>query len=295
MIKHYLSLTKPGIIFGNVIAAAAGFFLAAKGQIDWTLFFATLFGVIFIVGSGCAFNNYIDRDIDGKMQRTKNRVLVKGRIPVSHALAFAALIGIVGFYLLAQFTNIYALGFGILGYAVYVGFYSLMYKRTSVYSTAIGSISGACPPVMGYVAVTGQVDVGAMILLVAFCLWQIPHSYAIAIYRFNDYQQAKIPVLPIKEGIKAARYHIVAYIVAFTLVSLMLTQQNYAGMVYAAFMTGLGMYWVYIAMAEYSEQNEQAWGKKMFILSIITICCFSMLISTDFIASSQVVIGTSNS
>ncbi len=293
MFKHYLSLTKPGIIFGNLIAAAAGFLLAAKGQIDWPLFIATMSGVILIVGSGCTFNNYIDRDIDGKMQRTKNRVLVTGRLPVSNALMFASLLGVIGFGLMYQFSNLYALGFGVLGFVVYVGFYSLMYKRTSVFSTAIGSISGACPPVMGYVAVTGQVDSGALILLVAFCLWQIPHSYAIAIYRFNDYQQAKIPVLPIKEGIKAARYHIIVYIIAFVLVSLMLTHQNYVGFLYAAVMTILGGYWAYIAMIEYNETNQQAWGKKMFILSIITICCFSMLISTDFVAASPSVITSS--
>lgn len=288
MFKHYVSLTKPGIIFGNLIAAAAGFFLAAKGDIDWLQFLATMFSIIAIVGSGCAFNNYVDRDIDGKMERTKNRVLVKGLMPVSHALIFALIIGLAGFAVLWLFTNPQAFSMGAVGFVVYVGLYTLVYKRTSIYSTAIGSLSGACPPVIGYLAVTAQFDTGALILLVAFCLWQIPHSYAIAIYRYADYQKAEIPVLPLRDGIKAARFHIVAYIIAFIAVCLLLTQQNYAGMIYAAVMTVLGLYWLYTAVMEYSESDERSWGKKQFFLSIITICFFSLLISVDFVPTATV-------
>lgn len=283
MLKNYLSLTKPGIIFGNLIASAAGFFLAAKGQIDWPLLLATIFGVVFIVGSGCAFNNVIDRDIDGKMQRTKNRVLVTGLLSVNRALVFATMLGTIGFGLMYFFTSPLALAFGALGFVVYVGFYSLMFKRTSVYSTAIGSLSGACPPVMGYVAVTGTMDIAALILLMAFCLWQIPHSYAIAIYRFSDYQQAKIPILPIIKGTRSARFHMLAYIIAFVIVCVMLTQQNYASILFAIVMTTLGLYWAYVAVMEYGASNEQLWGKKLFILSVIIICSFSALISLDFV------------
>jgi len=289
MLKHYISLTKPGIISGNLIATAAGFFLAAKGDIDWQLLIFTLLGVTLIVGSGCAFNNYIDRDIDGKMERTKNRALVKGMLSTKSALIFATIIGILGFSALVFFTNAWATGMSVVGFLVYVGLYSLMLKRTSVYGTAIGSISGACPPVIGYLAITAQFDMGAAILLVAFCLWQMPHSYAIAIYRFSDYQRANIPVLPLTDGIKAARYHIIAYIIAFILVCLLLVQQNYVGMVYAVVMSVLGIYWVYIALMEYSEKNQIAWGKKLFLLSIVIICCFSTLISLDFVADSSLI------
>lgn len=284
MIKHYMQLTKPGIIGGNLIAAAAGFFLAAKGQIDWPLFCAAMLSVILIIGSGCTFNNCIDKDIDGKMERTQSRVLVTGQLPIKNAILFACLLAVIGFAVMAVYTNIYALSFGVLGFFVYVVLYTLMSKRTSIHSTAIGSISGACPPVIGYCAVTNQIDLGALIVFLAFCLWQIPHSFAIAIFRFRDYQQASIPLLPLEKGIKTARIQIIAYVVSFTAVALLLSVLNYTGLIYAMTMLALGLYWAYIAIVEYNEEKLQAWGRKMFVLSIVIICCFSLLISIDFVS-----------
>jgi protoheme IX farnesyltransferase len=282
MIKSFLQLTKPGIIIGNLIAAAAGFFLAAQGNIDWFLFLAMCSGVILIIASGCVFNNYIDRDIDGLMQRTCNRVLVKKLVSLNSALVYAFILGLAGFTVLFVFTNITSLSFGALGFIVYVGFYSLYFKRKSIYGTLVGSLSGACPPVIGYCAITGNFDIGAAIILIAFCLWQIPHSYAIAIYRMTDYQAAKIPVLPICKDIKTARKHIIAYITAFTLVSLLLSQQAYVGIIYAVVMSILGAYWLYIAIADFNRLSNQMWAKRLFVFSILTITILSVLISFDF-------------
>lgn len=282
MIKSFLQLTKPGIIIGNLIAAAAGFFLAAQGNIDWFLFLAMCSGVILIIASGCVFNNYIDRDIDGLMQRTCNRVLVKKLVSLNSALVYAFILGLAGFTVLFVFTNITSLFFGALGFIVYVGFYSLYFKRKSIYGTLVGSLSGACPPVIGYCAITGNFDIGAAIILIAFCLWQIPHSYAIAIYRMTDYQAAKIPVLPVCKDIKTARKHIIAYITAFTLVSLLLSQQAYVGIIYAVVMSILGAYWLYIAIADFNRLSNQMWAKRLFVFSILTITILSVLISFDF-------------
>ena len=208
MFKQYLQVTKPGIIFGNLISVIGGFLLASKGHIDYPLFVWTLLGVSLVVASGCVFNNYIDRDIDRKMERTKNRVLVKGLISPEASLVYATLLGIAGFMLLWFGANPLACWLGVMGFVVYVGVYSLYMKRHSVYGTLIGSLSGAAPPVIGYCAVTGDFDSGAAILLAIFSLWQMPHSYAIAIFRFKDYQAANIPVLPVVKGISVAKNHI---------------------------------------------------------------------------------------
>lgn len=287
MLKHYLSLSKPGIICGNLIAAAAGFFLAAKGQIDWSLFIATMLGIATVIASGCAFNNYVDQDIDSLMRRTQNRVLVLGLISPSHAIIFASVTGIIGFLLLAIYTNWVAVSLGILGFMIYVVLYTLAYKRTSVHATAVGSLSGACPPVIGYCAVTNQFDSGAVILLIVFCLWQIPHSYAIAIYRFQDYKRAGIPVLPLEAGTQRTKYHMIAYIIAFILVCLLLTREDYTSLFYAVSMTALGAYWVRIVLKN-NQGDEQAWAKKLFVFSIVIICCFSLLISTDFLLQDMI-------
>lgn len=121
MFKQYLLLTKPGIVFGNMISVAGGFFLASKGDIDLMLFLATALGVALVIASGCVFNNYIDRDIDEKMERTKNRVLVKGLVPPTHAIVYACVLGIAGVALLYKATNLLAVALVLMGFVVYVG------------------------------------------------------------------------------------------------------------------------------------------------------------------------------
>lgn len=206
MIKSYLQVTKPGIIIGNLISVVGGFLLAAKGHMDHMLFAYTILGVSLVVASGCAFNNLIDRDIDRKMERTKNRVLVKGLVSVHTTFALAIVLGVLGFAILYFGANPLAMWLAVMGFVVYVFVYSLYMKRHSVYGTLIGSLSGAAPPVIGYCAVSNEFDTGALILLAIFSLWQMPHSYAIAIFRFKDYQAANIPVLPVVKGIAVAKH-----------------------------------------------------------------------------------------
>ncbi|AYM89111.1 heme o synthase [Serratia sp. T13T92] len=285
MIKQYLQVTKPGIIFGNLISVVGGFLLASKGSIDYPLFLATLLGVSLVVASGCVFNNYIDRDIDKKMERTKNRVLVKGLIAPSVSLVYATLLGIAGFALLYIVANPLAMWLAVMGFVVYVGVYSLYMKRHSVYGTLIGSLSGAAPPVIGYCAVTNEFDAGALILLAIFSLWQMPHSYAIAIFRFKDYQAANIPVLPVVKGISVAKNHITLYILAFMIATLMLTLGGYAGYKYLIVAAAVSVWWLGMALRGYKAENDSVWARKLFVFSIVAITSLSVMMSIDFSAS----------
>jgi protoheme IX farnesyltransferase len=285
MIKQYLQVTKPGIIFGNLISVVGGFLLASKGSIDYPLFLATLVGVSLVVASGCVFNNYIDRDIDKKMERTKNRVLVKGLIAPSVTLVYATVLGIVGFALLYIAANPLAMWLAVMGFVVYVGVYSLYMKRHSVYGTLIGSLSGAAPPVIGYCAVTNVFDAGALILLAIFSLWQMPHSYAIAIFRFKDYQAANIPVLPVVKGISVAKNHITVYILAFMIATLMLTLVGYAGYKYLIVAAAVSVWWLGMALRGYKTENDSVWARKLFVFSIVAITSLSVMMSIDFSAT----------
>ncbi|OSM98153.1 MULTISPECIES: heme o synthase [Lonsdalea] len=288
MIKQYLQVTKPGIIFGNLISVIGGFLLAANGSIDYSLFIATLFGVSLVVASGCVFNNVIDRDIDKKMERTKNRVLVRGLISLKVTLAYAALLGIAGFALLYVAANPLAMWLAVIGFVVYVGVYSLYMKRHSVYGTLIGSLSGAAPPVIGYCAVSNQFDAGALILLLIFSLWQMPHSYAIAIFRFKDYQAANIPVLPVVKGISVAKHHITLYILAFMIATLMLSLGGYAGYKYLVVAAAVSLWWLGMALSGYKNLNDdRLWAKKLFMFSIVAITSLSVMMSIDSITPAQ--------
>lgn len=281
MLKKYLLITKPGIIFGNLIAVIGGFFLASQGHFDFAKLVAVMIGTSFVVASGCVFNNYVDRDIDSMMERTKNRVMVKGLISPTIALIYATTLGVAGALTLHFFTNDLALGFAIMGFVVYVGLYTLYFKRNSEYGTIIGSLSGAAPPVIGYCAASGQFDLGAAILLLIFCLWQIPHSYAIAIFRFNDYKAAEIPVLPVKRGINIAKRHIVGYIVAFAAAAVSLYVCDYAGIGFLIVTGLISVYWLFIAIKDYSKANEVQWAKRLFMISILAITVLSVMMSFE--------------
>lgn len=278
--KRYLLITKPGIIMGNLISVLGGFFLAANGSQSLPLLVMTLMGVSLVIASGCVFNNYIDRDIDGLMERTRNRVLVKGLISPRASLIYASLLGVAGVLLLGQINGLAAL-LGGLGFVVYVGLYSLWLKRRSVYGTLVGSLSGAMPPVIGYCAVRGEFDSGALVLLLIFSLWQMPHSYAIAIFRLRDYQAAGIPVLPVLRGIRVTKDHMLGYIIAFALAALMLTGTGYAGYGYLGVALLVSAIWLLLAVNGYRVSDDAVWARKLFFFSIIAITALSLMMSVD--------------
>lgn len=283
MFRRYLKVTKPGIIMGNLISVAGGFLLASRGDVDPWLMVATLIGLSLVVASGCAINNVIDRDIDVAMARTRTRVTVTGEMSAFAALSHGILLGIVGFGLLIAYTTQAAVFFAAFGYVIYVGVYSLYMKRNSVYGTFVGSLSGAVPPVVGYCAVTGQFDVGALILLVMFSLWQMPHSYAIAIFRFKDYQAAGIPVLPVAQGIEKAKRHIVLYIAVYALVVMLLPISGYTGLAFMAVACVTSFWWLLMALRGYRRDIDlTGWARQVFAFSIVNITALSIAMAVDY-------------
>lgn len=283
MFRRYLSVTKPGIIMGNFISVAGGFLLASRGDINPWLMVATLIGLSLVVASGCAINNVIDRDIDIAMARTRTRVTVTGEMSAMAALCHGVVLGIIGFGLLIAYTTPAAVFFAAFGYFIYVGVYSLYMKRNSVYGTFIGSLSGAVPPVVGYCAVSGEFDMGALILLVMFSLWQMPHSYAIAIFRFKDYQAAGIPVLPVAQGIDKAKRHIVLYIAIYALVVMLLPISGYTGAAFMAVACITSFWWLLMALRGYRRNIDiSGWARQVFVFSIINITALSIAMAVDY-------------
>lgn len=282
MIKKFIYLTKPGIIFGNFISVMGGFFLASQGNIDLWLLLVTLLGTSLVVASGCVVNNIIDQDIDVKMERTRNRALVKKSVSNTAAFIYAAVLGVFGFALLYFFTNLLAIAFAAFGFFVYVVLYSLYLKRHSIHQTLVGSLSGACPPLIGYCAVANQFDVGALILFILFCIWQMPHSFAIAIFRLNDYVSARIPVLPAKKGIYITKLQSAVYVLLFMLTGSLLYVFHYVGLIYLIIFAGLCAYWLYLAVSGFKAIDDRVWARRFFLFSVILITVFSIVISIDY-------------
>ncbi len=281
MIKTYYWLTKPGIIYGNAVTGAGGFFLASKGHIDFLLLLTTLAGLSFIIASACVINNIFDKDIDAKMERTHRRAIVQESISKSKAFIFATILGLLGVAILLLLTNQYALLTALTGWIVYVALYSPL-KRATRHATLIGALSGATPPVVGYVAVTKDFDLGALLLFLILIAWQMPHFYSIAVYRLHDYTTATIPVLPVKKGIFITKIHIMIYIIIFIFMASLLTVFNYTGYVYLVVMLLLGVIWLRMSFGGFRPQIDPTlWARQMFRFSLVVITLFSLLISID--------------
>lgn len=281
-LKPYIRLVKPGIVFGNLISTAGGFLLAARGEVDAALFAASAAGLALVVAGGCVFNNIVDRDIDAKMVRTRTRPLVVGEIGPAAAALFGTVLTVAGLALLAGGANALAAGLAAAGFAIYVGLYSLWLKRRSPHGTLVGSLSGAVPPIVGYCAASGRLDAGAGLLFLMFALWQMPHSYAIAIFRFDDYAAAGIPVQPVRLGVAATKRHIVYYIVAFVLATVLLTFVGYTGSAYLVVAAISGAYWLSIAVAGYRAVDDRIWARRVFACSIYSIMALCLMMAIDF-------------
>jgi protoheme IX farnesyltransferase len=277
MIKTYYLLTKPGIIAGNLITTSSAFILASKGQMDYLLFLWTVLGLFGVIASACVLNNYIDREADGKMERTKNRPLAVGSISTKKALGFAVILGILGFWVLWQYTNFWAVSAAFVGFVIYAGLYSF-WKYRHATAVFVGSVAGAMPPVVGYCAANGYVDLGALIIFSLLILWQMPHFFAISMYRVKEYTGASIPVFPATKGAFATKLHILCYTIAFLLVSLLPTFYGLTGPLYLLAAIPLSVSWVLLSVKGFKAPNDQVWARQMFVCSLIVIMGLSFML-----------------
>jgi protoheme IX farnesyltransferase len=282
--KLYYNLTKPGIIYGNSISAAAGFLLASglENSFNIWLMLATLAGTSLIIACGCVINNYIDRDIDKKMARTQKRAIVSGQISGRNAITYGIALGIVGFLTLIFFTNWLVVVIGAIGLFSYLVLYSIG-KRETVHGTLIGSISGSTPIIAGYCAVTGSFDMAALLLFLSMAFWQMPHFYAIAMYRAKDYASAGLPVLPVKKGILVTKIQILTYIAIFALVVVQLTFYGYTGYTFLIGMLAVSLYWFYKGVKGFKTKDSSKWGRGMFGISLIVLLTFCALLSLEWL------------
>lgn len=276
--REYYRLTKPGIIYGNTITGFAGFALASRLNFDVMLCVETLLGLAAIIAASCVFNNYVDRGIDREMARTKQRALATGAISGLSALSFGTILLVIGCVILGVYTNPITLSIALFGMFAYLVLYGLG-KRLTVHGTLIGSISGAVPPVVGYVAVTNRIDTAAYLLFVVLVLWQLPHFYAIAMFRAKDYAAAGIPVLPVVQGVRATKLQIMIYIAAFIAASSLLTLFHYTGLVYLAAVIFVGLVWFVTGLSNYNGAESVAWAKKMFKMSLFVLLVWSLCVS----------------
>lgn len=279
VITRYYSLTKPGVLYGNALTAAAGFLLAARGQVDLPLFLALCLGTTLVIASATVLNNVLDRDIDTVMERTKKRATVTGRIGVRNAVIFSSVLFVLGMAMLIAWTNWLVVIVGLGGFLVYVVLYGMLSKRMSIHGTLVGSVSGAAPILAGYVAVTGAIDPGAVLAFLAVFLWQMPEFYSIAIYRHDEYARAGVPVISVVRGIPNTTLQILIYTIGFVVSTLLLPVFGYVGFVYTTVMGLLGAYWIWLGIVGLNAADPAAWARRMFRYSLVMILVYCIMVS----------------
>ncbi|WP_338045988.1 heme o synthase [Paenibacillus sacheonensis] len=269
VLKDYVALTKPNIIRLNAIAAFGGFWVASKwDNIDWLLLLYMLIGSALTMASACVINNYWDRELDKKMERTKNRALPTKRLNPNAVLVYGIVLGIIGLAVLFALVNPLTGWLGLLGFFVYVVIYTMWLKRTSTWSTSIGGISGAMPPVIGYCAVTGVVDEGAWILFALLFLWQPAHFWSLAIRRVEEYRAAGFPLLPVVKGIPRTKLQMLPYIVLLIPTGILMFTYDYVGYTYLIISLICGIVWLVHTCMGIRAADTTKWARTNFLISI---------------------------
>ncbi|MFY0544334.1 heme o synthase [Brevibacillus sp. H7] len=279
--SDYLHLTKPGITISNLMTTFTGFWLASSGSPDWALALWTMLGTALVIASGAALNNYYDRELDQKMKRTKNRGIAAGRIHPRNALLFGITLLLAGLVVLAVFANPLAAVWGLIGHIFYVLIYTPM-KRVTSLNTVIGGISGAAPPVIGWVAVTNNMDMSAWLLFLILFLWQPPHFLALAMLKVEDYRAGNLPMLPVVKGFAETKRQMFLWGAVLLPASLLLFFHGNVGYIYLAVAAVTGLIYLVLLYQGFHTDDDIAWAKKMFGYSILylTIFCAAVVVST---------------
>jgi len=245
--RRYLELTKPRVVALMVFTVAVGMTLATPSIVPWRVFVFGTLGIALLAGSAASLNHLIDQRVDALMARTRGRPLPTGALQGAQAAVFAAVLGALGTVLLLAFTNPLCTVLTWASLVGYAGIYSLFLKRSTPQNIVIGGAAGAAPPLLGWVAVTGQLDAGALVLFLIILIWTPPHFWALAIHRRDDYARASLPMLPVTHGVPFTCGRILAYTVALWAVSLLPFAIGMAGWTYLAGAALLGGRFTWLA------------------------------------------------
>jgi heme o synthase len=262
-----LSLTKPRLS-SLVLATTAGGVWLAPGELPMARVLVTLLATAGTVAAANALNCYLERHSDQFMARTRNRPLPAGRMEPGLALGFGLSLAAVSLPALALGANLLTALLGLMAFLSYVLVYTPLKKRTSA-AMLVGAVPGALPPLMGWTAVTGQVDAGGFVLFSILFLWQIPHFLAIALFRKEEYAAAGLKSVPLERGDESSRAQLVLYVVALVPMTLLPYQLHIAGAWYLFVAAALGLGFLGLGAWGFFRQLGKLWARRTFIFSLL--------------------------
>ena len=277
-LRAYYLVTKPGIIRGNAVHVLAGALFASRLPLDWSTIGAVLIGTSLVIASACVANNYMDRGIDAKMKRTRRRPSVTGSISARAAFLYGLVLAVLGFAILATYTNIYVVVIGAVAYATYVLLYGWA-KRRTVHSTLVGAIPGALPIMAGYVAVEGTVTIGAWLMFALVFFWQMPHFYAISLFRRKEYKEAGLPVLGVVRRPDIVVRHMLGYLLCYVGTIIALIAWDVIGVSAGFLLLAASAYWL-VVFGRSARTDIDKWARSVFgasLLVALALLCAAIL------------------
>lgn len=247
-LSDYYELCKPRVVMLIVFTAVIGMFLSVPGMVPWpALVFGTL-GIGLMAASAAAVNQIFDREADARMERTRKRPLVTNHLSTLEACLFTLVIGLSGMAVLYWLVNPLTAWLTLVTLVGYAGIYTMYLKRATPQNIVIGGASGAAPPVLGWVAVTGHIDPNSLLLFLIIFVWTPPHFWALAIDRQEEYANVDIPMLPVTHGPEYTRTQILLYTILMVLVTFLPFVAGMSGYIYLAGAALLGAVFLYYAI-----------------------------------------------
>jgi heme o synthase len=278
--RAFLSLTKPRVVSLIVFTAVIGMFLATPGMVPPRLLLAATLGIALVAGAAAAVNCLVEHGIDAAMQRTRWRPLARGELSAAQTLVFAGLLGGAGLWLLHQFVNALTMWLTAATFVGYAVVYTVILKPATPQNIVIGGASGAMPPVLGWVAVTGEVSTEAMLLFLIIFAWTPPHFWSLALYRTEDYARAGVPMLPVTHGKDYTRLQVLLYTLVLFGASLLPYVIRMSGAVYLVFALVLGGIFIGYALRIYLAYSDRV-ARQTFRYSIVYLAALFAALLVD--------------
>lgn len=276
----YLELCKPKVVALMLLTVVVGMYLATPGWVPLDRLVTGLLGIGFCAGSAAAINHLVDRRIDSIMARTRKRPIAVGRVSVKQALVFACLLAALGMTILIFFVNVLTAILTFITLIGYAGIYTGYLKRATSQNIVIGGLAGAAPPLLGWTAVTNQLAPQALLLVLIIFTWTPPHFWALAIYRFEEYKNAEIPMLPVTHGIAYTKLSVLLYTILLLVVSILPFVVGMSGWLYLTGAILLGARFLHWALRLY-RSDKPVIAMRTFRFSIVYLMMLFVFLLID--------------
>ena len=284
-LSSYINLCKPKIVALLTVTALIGMLLSVNFYTNLTNVFnglASLVGFALLAAASAALNQIFDRETDKNMSRTKSRPLAAGNISLTEALTFTAILLFVGSSLMLYFSNLLTLMITTFGFIFYSLIYTIYLKWATPQNIVIGGLSGALPPLIGWTAVSNEISLMPLILVLIIFLWTPPHFWPLAIDRMEEYKKEGVPMMPIAKGVTRTKKEMVVYAVLLLAASLAPYIYGLAGVFYLVTTTALNLYFIYLCLIYLNDKDNQL-SMKIFNFSVKYMFLFFLATYIDFL------------